>query len=140
MTTHLQQQQFTHRDSALMLRALRLAAGMSQPQLAHRLNVKPQRVNALERGREPAGQEIFTRIVRAVGVDPISLEHQLLRVAAERDRDGQQAIKDAASLRQSATKLGRVASDHPPRTTRGNRNDYTTAARRTPSRRNITTS
>src|SRR5437870_854503 len=94
------------RHLGLLVRALRLAAGMKGRQLAHRVHVTPQRINGLERGRDPAGPAILTRVAGAVGVDPVSLEHHLLRVAEERERDGQRAIKDAAFLRRSATTLG----------------------------------
>lgn len=55
------------------LKALRLAAGLSQRERAARVGVTFPHISKIENGREPASADLLGRIAGAVGADPVEL-------------------------------------------------------------------
>lgn len=55
------------------LKALRLAAGLSQRELAAEVGVTFPHISKVETGREQASAELIGRIAEAVGADPAEL-------------------------------------------------------------------
>jgi transcriptional regulator with XRE-family HTH domain len=56
-----------------LLRELRLASGMSQPELARRAGISQSFLSQLERGRHEAGPSTVRKLAEALGVDPSEL-------------------------------------------------------------------
>lgn len=65
------------------LRALRLAAGLTQEKLAERADVHATYVGQLERGEKNATIESVCRLARALGADPAAFFVHLPGAAAE---------------------------------------------------------
>ncbi len=56
-----------------LLRELRLASGMSQPELARRAGISQSFLSQLELGRHEAGPGTVRKLAEALGVDPSEL-------------------------------------------------------------------
>jgi transcriptional regulator with XRE-family HTH domain len=60
---------------AANLKRLRLAAKLSQEELAHRADMDRTYVSSLERGNYAATVDMLERIADALGVEPVELLH-----------------------------------------------------------------
>lgn len=69
------------------LKALRLAKGLSQEELAHQANIDRTYVSSLERGVYGASVDVMEKVARALDVDAADL----LRPPAALSKDGTEA-------------------------------------------------
>ncbi len=61
------------------MRKARLAAGLTQEELAAKANLSREYVNYLERGRRQPTVEVFIRVCQALAVDPPEMLERILR-------------------------------------------------------------
>ena len=81
-------------DFPQMLRAFRVAKGLSQRQIAEAISVHPSYISKLEKGQEKPARELVETLARALDADPL----QLVLAAAHVPREFAGAIAEHKEL------------------------------------------